>query len=126
MQSSAVMLPLSGVLHNFPDHVCKELLLFAGRYSCCFKSIVWCFRTGCHCPKRLPLFLLPYCINTKDPCMSTFFCLKVTCSELSSSTRVLFSKVCAMHNQLLSFLSFHYHINTFSCSSFVRSKGKKA
>lgn len=101
----------------------KELLLFAGRYSCFFKSIMWCFRTGCHCPRRLPLFSLPY-IYTKDPCMSAFFYLKVTCSELSSSTRVLFSKLCTMHNHLLSFLSFHNHINTFSCSSFIRSKGK--
>lgn len=120
MQSSAVMLPLSGVLQNFPDHVCKELLLFVGRYSCCFKSITWCFRTGCHCPKRLPLFSLPYCINTKDPCMSTFFYLKVTCLELSSSTRVLGT----MHNQSRPFFSFHNHINTFSCSSFIRSKRK--
>lgn len=109
MQSSAVMLPLSGVLQNFSGQVCKELL-FPGRYPCCFKSIMWCFRTGCCCPKRLPLFSLPYCTNTKHPFISTFFYLKVTCSELSSSTRVL----CTMHNQLLPFFSFHHHIDTFS------------
>jgi len=128
MQSSAVVLSLSGVLQNFPDHVSKEILLLAVRHSCFFKSMRWYFWTEYHRPRKFPLFSLPYCINTKDPNMSKFFYLRVTCPDLLSSVRVLFSELHTMHIQWLSLLSFPSHIHSlshsFSCSSFRRSKGK--
>lgn len=84
MQSSAVMLPLSGVLQNFPDHVLKNYcFLLAGTHAF-LRASCGVSELGVSAPRGCPS--LPYCINRKDPCMSAFFYLKVTCSELSSST----------------------------------------
>lgn len=120
MQSSAVMLPLSGVLQNFPDHVLKNYcFLLAGTHAF-LRASCGVSELGVIAPRGCPS--LPYCINRKDPCMSAFFLPQG--HLLRAVIFNLFSKLHTMHNQLLSFLSFHNHINTFSCSSFIRSKGK--
>lgn len=122
MQSTAVMLPLSGVLQNFPDHVLKNYcFLLAGthaflRASCGVSELGVIAPGGCpssHCLTLIQKTLAcQHSSTSRSPAQSCHL------------QRVLFSKLCTMHNHLLSFLSFHNHINTFSCSSFIRSKGK--